>query len=84
MPLESQPPDRRGTVGRPYSALNLRFALAAFGLVACAVVAALLVWADQPVLAVIFAVLAIVALVDLVVIQARRRRTDPGSHSLFE
>jgi Flp pilus assembly protein TadB len=87
MHRESQPPDRRGTVGHPYSALNLRLVLAAFGVVICAIPAAFLLWAGRPILAVILAVLAVVALVDLMVVQSRRRarrRADDGSHSLFE
>src|SRR5437867_399310 len=39
MPLGPQPRRARGTVGHPYSALNLRLVLAAFGLVASAVLA---------------------------------------------
>lgn len=83
-----QPPRRRGTVGHPYSALNLRLLLATFGLVVSAG-AAVLVWlADYPLAAVILLVLAMVALVDLIIIQRRRRirrRADPGGHySLFE
>ena len=42
MPIGAQPPGRRGTVGEPYSALNLRLVLAAFGFLICAVLAILL------------------------------------------
>jgi hypothetical protein len=62
----------RGTLERPYSALNLRLALASFGLVSCAVLAA-------P---------AALAAVDMVVVQLRgraRREEDGNVHrSLFE
>jgi hypothetical protein len=79
---------RRGTVGHPYSALNLRLLLALFGLVACGALAVLTWRADLPVLAVILAVLAVVALIDIGVIQhrrVRRRHEHPGRHySAFE
>jgi membrane protein YdbS with pleckstrin-like domain len=85
---KSQPRGARGTVGHPYSALNLRLVLALFGLVVCTVLAILAWWADLVWLAVVLAVLAVVAVVDLVVIQRRRRarrREEPGAHhSLFE
>jgi membrane protein YdbS with pleckstrin-like domain len=87
MPIGSQPRGARGTVGHPYSALNLRLVLAAFGFLACAVLTGLLAWAGQPVWALVAALFAVVALVDLVVVQLRRRqrrREDPAKHSLFE
>jgi hypothetical protein len=87
MPLGPQPRRARGTVGHPYSALNLRLALATFGLVVCAVLAGLMFAGRYWVAGAILAVLAAIALVDLVVIQLRRRarrRTDPTDHSLFE
>lgn len=87
MPIGSQPKGARGTVGHPYSALNLRLVLAAFGLVACGVLAGVLFWRDFPAAGVAAAVLAAIALVDLVVIQQRRRqrrRTDSADHSRFE
>ncbi len=71
MPLSAQPPGRRGTVGHPYSALGLRLALATFGLVVCTVFAVLLFLADQPVFAGLLALLAVIAVADLVVIQLR-------------
>jgi membrane protein implicated in regulation of membrane protease activity len=75
-------------VGHAYSALNLRLALAAFGLVTMTVFAVLAFRADLVVLGVACAVFAVVAVVDLVVIQRRRaarRREEPGArHSLFE
>jgi hypothetical protein len=87
MPLRSQPPDRRGTVGQPYSALNLRLALAAFGLLTSVLFAVLLLRAGVDVLGWLFVVLAVIAAVDLVVIQLRRRarrRAGDAGHSLFE
>src|SRR5690348_11898700 len=41
MPIGPQPRGARGTVGHPYSALNLRLVLAIFGLVSCTVLAVL-------------------------------------------
>jgi Flp pilus assembly protein TadB len=80
--------DRRGTVGHPYSALNLRLALAVFGLVSCTALAVGLAWAGYPVLAVLAAAIALTAVVDLIVVQRRRiqrHRQEPGAHhSLFE
>jgi uncharacterized membrane protein YqjE len=87
MPLGPQPRRARGTVGHPYSALNLRLVLAAFGLVTCAVLAVLMFATRHWLPGSILAVLAVIALVDLIVIQSRRRarrRTDPSRHSLFE
>ncbi|MFC8847591.1 MULTISPECIES: DUF6343 family protein [unclassified Micromonospora] len=84
----SQPRRARGTVGHAYSALNLRLVLAGFGLVTMVIFAVLAVWADVGWLGVVCAFLAVVAAVDLVVIQRRRavrRRESPGArHSLFE
>ncbi|MEU4568607.1 DUF6343 family protein [Micromonospora sp. NPDC023956] len=84
----SQPRRARGTVGHAYSALNLRLALASFGLVTMVVFAVLAARTDLTWLAVVCGVLAVVAVVDLVVIQRRRaarRREEPGvRHSLFE
>jgi len=82
-----QPKGARGTPGHPYSALNLRLVLAAFGLVACAVLAGVLLWAGYGVAALVAALFAVVALLDLVVIEIRRRkrrRSDPSRRSLFE
>ncbi|HEX5740336.1 MAG TPA: DUF6343 family protein [Pilimelia sp.] len=87
MPVAAQPPGRRGTVGHPYSALNLRLLLAVFGLVVCAAGAALAFRAGLPLSGALLTVAAVVAVVDLTVIQARRRarrRADPDHHSLFE
>ncbi|MFF5233098.1 DUF6343 family protein [Dactylosporangium sp. NPDC000521] len=83
MPLNAQPPRRRGTVGHPYSPLNLRLVLATFGLVTSIAFAVLLFRAHLPLPAWAFVFLAAVAAVDLVVVQ-RRRRARGGHHSLFE
>lgn len=84
----SQPRGARGTVGHAYSALNLRLALASFGLVIMVLFAVLAARADLLWLAVLCGLLAVVAVVDLVIIQRRRaarRREEPGvRHSLFE
>ena len=87
MRIGGQPWRARGTVGHPYSALNLRLVLAVFGLVFCGVLAGLLLWQRYVVLGVIAGMLALLAAVDVVVIVLRRRaraRVDGGRHSLFE
>lgn len=88
MRMKSQRRRARGTVGHPYSALNLRLVLALFGLVFCALMAVLTARAGATVFAVVFGLLAVVAVVDLVVIMRRRaarRREYPGrKFSLFE
>ncbi|MBM0237547.1 hypothetical protein JNW88_10940 [Micromonospora sp. ATA32] len=84
----SQPRRARGTVGHAYSALNLRLALAGFGLVTMAIFAVLAFRAGLAWLGVVCALFAVVAVVDLIVIQRRRaarHREEPGAqHSLFE
>ena len=86
--IRSQPRRRRGTLERPDSPLNLRLLLASFGLVTSAILAFLCWRAGLTVLALICTALAVVAAVDLVVIQLRRaarRREEPGvRHSWFE
>jgi hypothetical protein len=67
---------------RPRSALNLRIALAAFGLVICGVFAALAFMAGLTVPAIALAVLALVAAIDLAVVIRRRVMRGDG-HSLF-
>lgn len=57
MPIGEQPPDRRGTVGHAYSALNLRLVLAVFGLVVSVVFAVLLFRAGADVFGRVFVVL---------------------------
>ena len=88
MPIGAQPPGRRGDFDSPYSALNLRLVLAAFGVVICTVLAVVLWRLDMPVPAWILAAWAVVAAVDLVVVQLRRRarrRAEGGrDHSIFE
>jgi hypothetical protein len=86
MPIGAQPPDRRGTVGHPYSALNLRLVLALFGLVTSVVFAVLLFRADMTAFGWIFVTLAVIAAVDVIVVQLRRRarRRTGGRPSLFE
>ncbi|GIG92838.1 DUF6343 family protein [Plantactinospora endophytica] len=89
MAARSQPRGAKGTVGHPYSALNLRLVLASFGLVICVGLGVLAVWAGLVVLAVVLGILAVAAVVDLVVVQrrraARRREEPPGTrHSMFE
>ncbi|MEH0841607.1 DUF6343 family protein [Micromonospora sp. CPCC 205711] len=84
----SQPRRARGTVGHAYSALNLRLVLALFGLVTMTVFAILAFRVEVVWLGVVCALFAVVAVVDLVVIQRRRaarHREEPGArHSLFE
>jgi hypothetical protein len=88
MPIGAQPPGRRGTVEEPYSALNLRLALAAFGFVVCTVLAILLFRAGWTVPGWLLLAWAVVAVIDMVVVQLRRRarkRAEGGrAHSLFE
>jgi uncharacterized membrane protein len=88
MPIGAQPPGRRGTVDEPYSPLNLRLVLAAFGFVVCTVLSVLLFRSGWTVPGYLLAAWALAAVVDIVVIQFRRRarrRADHGQdHSLFE
>jgi len=60
------------------SALTLRLVLASFGLVVCGLASAAFISAHQTVLAAIFALLAAVALVDIVVVARRKLRGEPG------
>jgi len=77
-----------GTVGHPYSALNLRLVLAIFGLVAMAALTVVLVWLGYTGAAVVTGTVAVIAVVNVAVVQRRRvqrRRREPGvKHSLFE
>jgi len=88
MPIGAQPRGRRGTVDEPYSPLNLRLILAVFGFVISTVLSVLLFRAGLTVPAWLLAGWAVVAVVDAVVVQLRRRaraRTEAGrDHSLFE
>lgn len=87
MPVNPQPHRADGTVAHPYSALNLRLALAAIGVLA-SVVAAVLAWrGGYLAVAWVATGLAVVGVVDMVVIQLRRRarrRADRAHHTLFE
>jgi hypothetical protein len=85
--MRAQPRGARGTVGHPYSALNLRLLLAVFGFFTSAVLGALSLAAGLTWLAVILFVLAATALVDSVIVELRRRarsREGGGRGSLFE
>lgn len=65
-------------LGPVRSALTLRLVLAGFGLVFCGVAAVITAVTGPVWLAVVLAVLAIVAAVDIVVIIRRKRRGEPG------
>jgi hypothetical protein len=69
-----------GIGGAPpaYSALTLRLVLATFGLVTCSGGAVVAGVQGAPVLAVVLAVAALIAAVDIVVIVRRKRRGEPG------
>jgi hypothetical protein len=87
MSIGAQPPGRRGTVGQPYSALNLRLVLAAFGLVTSVVFAVLLFRIGLDMFGWILVGLAVIGAIDLVVVQLRRRarrKIGDTDHSLFE
>ncbi|WP_430787465.1 hypothetical protein [Actinoplanes sp. G11-F43] len=88
MPLGPQPQGRRGTIEEPYSPLNLRLVLAAFGFVVCTVLSVLLFRAGWTVPGWLLAAWALAAVIDIVVIQirrrARKRTTGDRDHSLFE
>jgi hypothetical protein len=75
MRLGPQPRRARGTIDHPNSALNLRLWLAAYGFLTCTFMTGLLWWLGFHVPALLIGVLAVVALVDGVVVQIRRRRT---------
>ena len=76
--MRAQPRGARGTVGHPYSALTLRLVLAVFGFVTSVVLGALSIAAGFTWLGIVLFVLAATALVDLVVIQLRRRAGRVG------
>ena len=75
MPLGPQPRRARGTVERPYSALQLRLALAVFGLIVCAGAAVLMWNAGHAAFGWVLMVLAIIAVPDIIVISIRMRRS---------
>jgi membrane protein implicated in regulation of membrane protease activity len=88
MAVRPQPRGARGTVEHPYSALNLRLVLALFGAATCTVLAVLAALANLTWVAGVLIALAVVAAVDLVVVQRRRaarHREEPERRfSLFE
>jgi membrane protein implicated in regulation of membrane protease activity len=65
-------------LGPTHSALTLRLVLAVFGLVFCGVAAGITAGTGPAWLTVAFAVLAVVAVVDIVVVARRKRRGEPG------
>jgi hypothetical protein len=75
-------------VGHPHSALNLRLALAIFGLIFFGGLAAALFGVGLPVPGWISVIIAVGAVVNIIVVQRRRlqrERREPGQHdSLFE
>ena len=78
-----------GTVGHPYSALNLRLILALFGLGAFLILAAVAWWGFHlGALAGFCALVALIALINVLVVERRRvqrRHREPhADHSLFE
>jgi membrane protein YdbS with pleckstrin-like domain len=76
--MRAQPRGREGTPERPYSALNLRLALAAFGLIVSIAFAVVAFRGGYALLGSLSVLLAVTAVVDLLVIQFRRsarRRT---------
>jgi hypothetical protein len=79
--MRAQPRGREGTPDRPYSALNLRLALAAFGLIVSMALAVLAFRRGYPLLGWLSVLVAVTAVVDLLVVQSRRsarRRTSGG------
>jgi hypothetical protein len=89
MPIGPQPPGRRGTVGEPYSALNLRLILAAFGFVICTVLGIWLFSMHRVLPGWLLLAWAAIAVIDMIVVQLRRRARrrnehDGEDHSLFE
>ena len=71
--MRAQRASARGTVGHPYSALNLRLLLALFGLITSVVLGVLSLTAGFVWLAIALFVLAVTAAVDAVVVELRRR-----------
>ena len=86
MPIGAQPPGRRGTVDEPYSALNLRLILAAFGFVVTTLLAIWLFYMGWTVPGWLLVAWAAVAVVDMVIVQLRRRarrRAEGGDGHLL-
>lgn len=83
-----QPRHARGTPDRPYSALNLRLSLAILGCVLMVAIAVVAWRADLRAVAIVAIVFAVIAVVDLVIVQLRRsaraRTEGDGEHTLFE
>jgi len=82
-----------GSIEHPYSALNLRLALALFGAVTMVAATVVLLWLGHTGLALVAAVIAVVATANAAIVQVRRRQrarregetdTGPARHSLFE
>ena len=77
-----------GTIGHPYSALNLRLALAVFGLLFFGALAAVCLVLGYRAAGVAAAIGAIAAAINAAVVQVRRvqrrRREHGAKHSLFE
>jgi Family of unknown function (DUF6343) len=72
-------PEEPPPLGEPVrSALTLRLVLAGFGLVFCGVAAGIAARVGPVWLTVVLAVLAAIALVDLLVVANRKRRGEPG------
>jgi hypothetical protein len=87
MRFGGQPRRRRGTIGHPYSALNLRLILASVGLIGWVGLAIVAFVGGYPVVGWLLIAAAAFAVIDLVVIQLRRRarsRSEGGGHSPFE
>jgi hypothetical protein len=81
-PDGSQPRGRRGTVGHPYTALDLRLALAIFGFLVCTALLVVAIRLGLWVLAIAAGLLVAITIVDLAVIQVRRhRRSSSGGKS---
>jgi hypothetical protein len=84
--MRAQPRGRAGTTDRPFSALDLRLALAVFGLVVSAACAVLFFRGGHLLFAALSILLAAIAVVDLLVIQLRRKarrtaqRDTPPQH----
>jgi hypothetical protein len=70
--MRAQPRGRLGTTDRPYSALNLRLALAFFGLAVSGAFGLLFLREGHVLFGALSMLLAVTAVVDVVVIQLRR------------
>jgi hypothetical protein len=70
--VRAQPRGRSGSPDRPFSALDLRLALAVFGLVVSIAFGLLFFRRGQPLIGAVSMLLAVTAVVDVIVIQLRR------------